>query len=145
MSNADGFDNHNVEARRFAQQPQLSCMQTGSTQMPAGGGRTDEGGIRSRQFGHPRFVAKDAATADRTAGVDGNHRHAQSVADQSRTESLQKGAFPGPRRTCDPQTQRVAGERHYGIQQLCAQRLVTRVLTFNQRHGLGERRPLGLA
>ncbi|SYU08538.1 Uncharacterised protein [Klebsiella pneumoniae] len=120
LADADGFDNHRVIARRFAQQYQLPRAQAGAAQMAAGGHRANKGRIRSRQFDHARLVAKNAAAADRAARIDRYHRDPQAVANQQHAESFQKSAFSGPRRAGDAEAQGVAGEGHNGIQQLCA-------------------------
>lgn len=54
---------------------------------------------------------------------------------------LPESAFARARRTGDPQTQGVTGERHYRVQQLRTQWLVARVVAFDQRHRTGERSP----
>jgi hypothetical protein len=65
LADADGFDDHDVEPRRFAQQQRLARVLGHAAERARGRRRPDEGGLVDRQALHARLVAEDRAARQR--------------------------------------------------------------------------------
>ena len=74
LADADGLDDHDVEAGRLAQQHRLAGAPGHAAELvPPGEGRMNASGWRD-ELGHAGLVAEDRAAGARARRVDGEHR-----------------------------------------------------------------------
>jgi hypothetical protein len=117
LADADSFDQHQLEARRFTQQYGFTRAGRGTAQRTGVRRGAQENALGSRQALHAHGVAQKAAVADRARRIDGQHRHALPCQQGLSAERVHQRALAGTRRSRYRDPMRAATERQQLVQQ----------------------------
>ena len=145
LADPDRFDDHDVVARRFAQQHRFSRALRDTAERTAGRRGADESLILLSETLHPRLVTQDAAACDWTARVDGEHRDLVAALEQKHPKALDERTLADSGWTRDPDPDRVAGVGHQRFEYLLTSGRLIGPLAFEQRNGLRQEPAIALA
>ena len=144
LADADGLDQDDVEAGRFAEQERLARPARHAAEGAAGGGRPDEGEGRARELLHARLVAEDRAPTARARRIDGQHRDPVRLFHQVAAERLDERRLARAGRAGDPHPHRVADVREDLGEQRLGLGAVVGARRFHQRDRTRQRAPITL-
>ena len=94
LTDADGFDQHDVKACRLAQGHRLTRAAGDAAEVRLAGRGADEGKGVARQTLHPCLVAKDRPAGAGRGRVDRQHGNLEAHSGQHKAERLDEGGFP---------------------------------------------------
>ncbi len=128
LADADGLDQHHVEARGLAQQHRLARHGRDAAERAGRRRGADEGALVDGEPRHPGLVAEDRAAGARRRRIDRQHRDLVALAGEAQVPSASMLVdLPTPGAPVMPTRMRLAGRR----QQLLHQR--TRLLPGGRR------------
>ena len=142
LSNSDCLDEDRVVAGGFAEEDCLAGLAGDSPEGTAGRGRTDETFLAPGEQFHAGLVPEDAATAERTAGIHGEHSEPPSAVAQIISEDLNEGAFSGTGYAGDPDAACLTCPAGYHFDDLAGIGAVTRGVALHQGDGPREGTPV---
>ncbi len=146
MSDADGLDNHHVEARGFREQDRLARAPGNAAQRRAGGRRADEAARIARELRHARLVAQQRAAAALGGGIHREHGEFVAALDHRQAEGLDEGRFADAGRAGYAEPDGALGGTLADTLQEPLRRLaVIRPGRFHQRDRAGERATVAAA
>src|SRR5439155_12371693 len=139
LPDADRLDQHDVVARRLADEERLPRPPRDTPERARGRARADEGLGRGREARHARLVAQDAAARERARRVDGEHGDLLPETDQMEAESLDEGALAHPGHAAHADAGGAARVGEHELEEPLRRALVVGARALDQRDRLGER------
>ena len=109
LTDADGLDEHDVEARGLEHEHPLAGRPRDATEVGARGRGSHEGILARRQLRHPRAVTEDRAAGAGAARVDRHDRDPVTPLDEPGPERVDEGRLAGPRDARDAHAHALTG------------------------------------
>ena len=116
LADADGLDDHDVEARRLADEHRLARAMGNTAERATRRCRTDVRAGLARQTLHARLVAEDASAGYGARRIDREHRDRLPRRDERQAERLDERALADARRTGDADADGVSGRGHQRVE-----------------------------
>ena len=137
LSYADGLNENLVEAGSLTEDDGLTRLTGHAAKRTCRRAGTDERCGMLRQLLHTRLIAKDAALGALTGGVDGQDcQFAAMLTEHVHTKLVDTGRLASTGNAADTDADAMAAIRQTAVDNLLCLRLMVRVDTLYQRHGL---------